>query len=250
MIELKSPSQIDGIRKASRILVDILAGLRKMVKPGIATSSLDEWARKQIIGANARCAFLGYKGFPKSICTSVNEEIVHGIPGERILKEGDIISIDAGVELDGYFSDAAVTVAVGQTASQAVKLIDVTRKALSKGIEHAAIGCRVSDISCAIEECAKENGFAVIREFVGHGIGLNLHEDPQIPNFGQHGMGVRLKEGMVLAIEPMICAGKPDMEVLSDGWTAVTRDRSLSGHFEHTVAITGHGPEILTEGIE
>jgi len=250
MIELKSPSQLNGIRKASRILVDILAGLRKMVKPGIATSSLDEWARKQIIAANARCAFLGYKGFPKSICTSVNEEIVHGIPGERILKEGDIISIDAGVELDGYFSDAAVTVAVGQITSQAVKLIDVTRKALSKAIELAAIGCRVSDISCAIEECAKENSFAVIREFVGHGIGLNLHEDPQIPNFGQRGMGVRLKEGMVLAIEPMISAGKPDMEVLSDGWTAVTRDRSLSAHFEHTVAITGHGPEILTEGIE
>jgi methionyl aminopeptidase len=249
MIELKSSGQLDGIRKSSRILVDVLAGIKNMVKPGVSTGSLDEWVRKQIIAANARCAFLGYKGFPKAICVSVNEEIVHGIPGERILREGDIASIDIGVEHNGYFSDAAITVAVGRASDKADKLVDVTRKALSEAIECAVLGARISDISCAIEECAKKNNFSVIREFVGHGIGLNLHEDPQIPNFGQPGMGVRLKEGMVLAIEPMICAGKPDIEILSDGWTAVTMDRSLSAHFEHTIAITGQGPEILTDGI-
>lgn len=250
MIELKSSDQIKGIKKSSRVLVDVLSGIKKMIKPGVSTSSLDKWARKRIISANARCAFLGYKGFPMSICTSVNEEIVHGIPCQRVLKEGDIISIDAGVELDGYFSDAAITVAVGGITSEAANLIDVTRRALSEAIKECAVlGVRVSDISFVIEECAEKSGFSVIREFVGHGIGLNLHEDPQIPNFGQRGMGVRLKEGMVFAIEPMICAGKPDIEILSDGWTAVTRDRSLSAHFEHTIAITGQGPEVLTEGI-
>ena len=250
MIELKTSDQLNGIRKSSRVLVDVLSDIDKMVRPGVSTDSLDEWARKRIISANARCAFLGYKGFPRSICISVNEEIVHGIPGKRILKEGDIVSIDAGVELDGYFSDAAITIAVGRITDEAAKLIDVTRRALSEAVECAVLGARVSDISFAIEECAKKGGFSVIREFVGHGIGLNLHEDPQIPNFGQRGMGVRLKEGMVLAIEPMICAGKPDIEILSDGWTAVTRDRSLSAHFEHTIAITGQGPEVLTEGIQ
>jgi methionyl aminopeptidase len=249
MIELKSPVQIDGIKKSSRILVDVLKGIKAMVKPGISTGSLDEWARKKIISANARCAFLGYKGYPKSICVSVNEEIVHGIPGERILKEGDIASIDVGVECDGYFSDAAVTVPVGSTTDKAYKLIDATRKALSEAMQCAVLGARISDVSCAIEKCAKEYGFSVIREFVGHGVGLSLHEDPQIPNFGQPGMGVRLKEGMVLAIEPMVCAGRPGIEILPDGWTAVTMDRSLSAHFEHTIAITGQGTEILTEGI-
>jgi methionyl aminopeptidase len=249
MIELKSAAQLDCIRKSSRILVDVLNGLRRIVRPGISTDDLDKWAANRIKGANARCAFLGYKGYPKAICTSVNEEIVHGIPGNRILKEGDIVSIDAGVELEGYFSDAAITVGVGQITDKASKLIDTTKEALSRSIEQAVLGKRISDISCAIEECAKESKFSVIREFVGHGIGLNLHEDPQIPNFGQPGMGVRLKEGMVLAIEPMISAGRPDIEILSDGWTAVTRDRSLSAHFEHTIAITGQGPEVMTEGI-
>jgi methionyl aminopeptidase len=249
MIELKSPSQVEGIRKSSRILSGVLKGLGSMAVPGITTGSLDEWARKRIIAANAHCAFLGYKGFPKSICTSVNEEIVHGIPGQRILREGDILSIDAGVELDGYFSDAAITVAIGRVSDQASRLIDVTKEALSKAIEHANHGGRLSDISCAVEEYVKGNGFTIIREFVGHGIGLSLHEDPQIPNFGQQGMGIRLKEGMVFAIEPMTSAGMPAIEMLSDGWTAVTKDRSISAHFEHTIAITGSGPEILTYGI-
>ncbi|MDD5504492.1 MAG: type I methionyl aminopeptidase [Candidatus Omnitrophica bacterium] len=250
MIELKSPSQLEGIKNASRLLVDVLTGLKKMVVPGIITEQLDNWARKKILDSGADCAFLGYKGFPKTICTSVNEQIVHGIPGKRILKNGDIISIDVGVRLDGYFSDAAVTVAVGNIANMAARLIEVTRKALLDAIGYAVCGGRLSDISCAVERCAVDNGLNVVREFVGHGIGLNLHEDPPVPNFGRSGAGVRLKEGMVLAIEPMINAGGPGVEILDDGWTAVTQDGSLSAHFEHTVAITKNGPEVFTEGIE
>jgi methionyl aminopeptidase len=249
MIELKSLEQLDKLRAASKILVDVLNNTRTMVEPGITTNRLDDAARSQILEAGAHCAFLGYKGFPKTLCTSVNEEIVHGIPGDRVLKQGDIISIDAGVELNGYFSDAAITVGVGKISNQASMLISVTRQALYDAIDKAVLGNRVSDISCAIQECAEKHKFSVIKEFVGHGIGMNLHEDPQIPNFGQRGMGVRLKQGMVLAIEPMIAAGRSDMEVLPDGWTAVTRDRSLTAHFEHTVAITSRGTEIFTDGI-
>jgi methionyl aminopeptidase len=249
MIVLKSPEQLGKIRAASKVLVDVIKSLKNLVEPGITTGILDDAARKKILSQGARCAFLGYKGFPKAICASVDEEIVHGIPGDRMLSQGNILSIDVGVELDGCFSDAAVTVGVGKISDQASALIKVTREALYKAIDKAISGCRISDVSCAIQEHAEKNKFSVIREFVGHGIGLELHEDPQIPNFGQYGMGVRLKQGMVLAIEPMIAAGRPDIELLSDGWTAVTKDKSLSAHFEHTIAITEKGTEIFTEGI-
>jgi methionyl aminopeptidase len=249
MIELKSSVQIDEIRRASIILKDTLNILKKMVSPGISTDALDNAAREKILSSDAKCAFLGYKGYPKSICVSINEEIVHGIPGARILKEGDIVSIDVGVEYNGFFSDAAVTVPVGSISVVAKKLIDTTRQALYKAIDKAVPGNRISDISCAVEETAVKNGFNVVREFVGHGVGIQLHEDPQIPNFGQPGMGIKLKEGMVLAIEPMVTAGRHGIEILSDGWTAVTKDKSLSAHFEHTIAISQNGTEILTEGI-
>jgi methionyl aminopeptidase len=249
MIVLKSPEQLDKIRAASKVLVDVINILKNLVEPGITTGILDDAARKQILSRGARCAFLGYKGFPKAICASIDGEIVHGIPNDRVLSQGNILSIDVGVELDGCFSDAAITVGIGNISDKASALIKVTREALYKAIDKAVSGHRISDISCAIQEHVEKNNFSVIREFVGHGIGLELHEDPQIPNFGQYGMGVRLKQGMVLAIEPMVAAGKPDIEVLSDGWTAVTKDRSLSAHFEHTIAITEKGTEIFTEGI-
>ena len=249
MIELKSKTQLESMRKSAEILVRVLNSIKEKAVPGVKTNFLDGIARDTILSAGAKCAFLGYKGYPKTICTSVNEEIVHGIPGERVLKDGDIVSIDAGVELDGYFSDAAITVAIGNIDKNTQKLIDVTREALYKAIDVAMIGARISDISCAIQEHAESNKFSVIREFVGHGIGVCLHEDPQIPNFGQRGMGVRLKEGMVLAIEPMVSAGKWEAAISEDGWTAVTKDKSLTAHFEHTVAITGEGPVIMTDGI-
>jgi len=249
MIELKSQDQIENIRKASKILVDVLNLLKAHISDGIETKELDSIAYEEIKLRGAQPAFLGYRGFPSSICVSINEEIVHGIPSSRELEAGDIASIDIGVELDGFFSDAAVTVAVGEVGEDKQRLIDATRDSLYKGIEKAMPGFRVSDISYSIQEYVEKNNFSVIKEFVGHGIGLSLHEDPQIPNFGQGGMGARIKEGMVLAIEPMISAGNWESEILEDGWTAVTRDRSLAAHFEHTVAITAEGAQILTEGI-
>ncbi len=249
MIEIKSSEQIGKMRQASEILVGAFAEIKPYIKPGITTKQLDDIARKRITSSGARCAFLGYKGFPKSICTSINEEIVHGIPSDRVLKEKDILSIDVGVEYKGYFSDAAITIAVGRIGPKITKLIEITKDALYKAIDRVKLGGRISDISCVIQEHVEKNKFSVIRDFVGHGIGANLHEDPQIPNFGQPGMGVRLKEGMVLAIEPMVSYGKPEIEILDDGWTAVTLDRSFTAHFEHTVAITTQGPEILTDGI-
>jgi methionyl aminopeptidase len=249
MIEIKSFEQIGLMRQAAEILKDVIAEIKPYIKPGITTKQLDDMARKRIISSGAKCAFLGYKGFPKSICTSVNEEIVHGIPGDRVLKEKDILSLDVGVEYKGYFSDAAITIAVGRVDPEITRLIEITKDALYKAIDTAKLGARISDISHAVQERVEKNKFSVIRDFVGHGIGANLHEDPQIPNFGQPGMGVRLKEGMVLAIEPMVSYGKPEIEILSDGWTAVTLDKSFTAHFEHTVAITTQGPEILTDGI-
>jgi len=249
MIELKSKAQLESIKESSEILVEVLNSVKERAVPGVKTKLLDDVARDMILSAHAKCAFLGYKGYPKSICTSINEEIVHGIPGERVLKDGDIVSIDVGVELGGYFSDAAITVAIGSIDKDTQRLIDVTKEALYKAIDVANIGARISDISCAIQDHAESNKFSVIREFVGHGIGLSLHEDPQIPNFGQRGMGARLKEGMVLAIEPMVSAGKWEAAIAEDGWTAFTKDKSLTAHFEHTVAITGEGPVIMTDGI-
>lgn len=249
MIELKSFDQIEKMRQAAGILKDVVAQIKLCIRSGVTTNDLDDIANKAIISAGAKCAFLGYKGFPKSICTSLNEEIVHGIPSDRTLREKDILSIDVGVEYEGYFSDAAITLAIGKVAPEVAKLIEITKEALYKAIDSAQLGARVSDVSCAVQDHVEKNKFSIIRDFVGHGIGANLHEDPQIPNFGQPGMGVRLKEGMVLAIEPMVSAGNPEIEILEDRWTAVTRDRSLTAHFEHTVAITTHGPEILTDGI-
>jgi methionyl aminopeptidase len=249
MIELKTSEQLDKMRKAARILVDAVRDVKTRVEPGITTNTLDQVVKERIISSGARCAFLGYKGFPKTICASVNEEIVHGIPSERVLRQGDIISIDVGVECDGYFSDAAVTIAVGDISKDALALMNVTKEALYEAINKTVSGNRISDLSCAIQEHVEKNGFSIIREFVGHGIGANLHEDPHIPNFGQSGMGVRLQKGMVFAIEPMVAMGKPDMEILEDNWTAVTKDRSLTAHYEHTVAVTDQGAEILTDGI-
>jgi methionyl aminopeptidase len=249
MIELKSHGQIDKIKKASDIVVKALKRLKQEAGPGIKTKVFDKIAKDMIEAEGAKPAFLGYRGFPKSICTSVNEEIVHGIPGERTLREGDILSIDVGVELEGYFSDAAVTIPIGRVDDNITRLIEVTREALYKAIDSTRTGNRISDISCTIQEHAESNGFTVIREFVGHGVGSQLHEDPQIPNFGERGIGPRIKEGMVFAIEPMISMGRWETDILDDGWTVVTKDRSITAHFEHTVAVLADGPEVLTEGI-
>lgn len=247
MISFKSGEEIEKIHKAGIILAKALKLVSETATPGITTAQLDETAAKFIKGEGAKCAFLGYRGFPANICTSINEEVVHGIPGKRKLKEGDIIGLDIGVELDGFFADAAVTKGVGKISSQAQKLIKTTRDALYKAIDVAIVGNRLSDISSAIEQEAKLNGFSVVRELVGHGIGSSIHEDPQVPNFGLPHMGPMLKPGMVLAIEPMVNMGAYPVEMLNDGWTYVAKDKSLSAHFEHTVAITDEGPKILTE---
>lgn len=247
MITLRSRAEAEKIEAACRIVVDTLEFLEGKIKAGITTRELDDLAVQHIKETGAISAFKGYKGFPASICTSVNETVVHGIPGKRILKEGDIIAIDVGVKLNGYFGDAAMTFPVGDIADEAKKLLEVTEESLYKGIENARSGKRLYDISSAVQRHVEDNGFSVVREFVGHGIGTRMHEDPQIPNFGVAGTGPRLKAGMVLAIEPMVNIGTYRVEVLEDGWTAVTKDRKFSAHFEHTVFIGENGPEILTK---
>lgn len=248
MIILKSHQEIEKIRQACLIAADVLQGVRDLVRPGVTTMELDEFAERLIRQAGARPAFKGYRGYPRTICTSVNDQIVHGIPSRGVtLKDGDIISIDVGTILDGYFGDAAVTIPVGQVAADADSLIRTTEESLLRGIGAAEVGNRLYDISYAIQSCAEAKGFSVVRDFVGHGIGRDLHEDPQVPNFGARGQGPRLRAGMVLAIEPMINAGGSATVVREDGWTAVTADGSLSAHFEHTVAITDAGPQILTK---
>ncbi len=236
------------MRRSGRIVREVLDALAGMVAPGVSTMDLERAAEKMIRERGARPAFKGYLEYPCVLCTSVNQEIVHGIPSDRRkLKSGDIVSIDCGVDLDGYFGDAAVTVAVGdQVSPEAQKLLDVTRASLYRGIEKVRIGNTVGDVGAAVQELVEANGFSVVREFVGHGIGTRLHEDPQVPNFGTPGHGVRLREGMVLAIEPMVNAGRPGARVLEDNWTAVTEDGSISAHFEHCVAVTRNGPLILT----
>ena len=246
MIILKSNREIDLMREAGRIVALALEKMRTSVKPGITTADLDRIAEEVITGNGARPLFKGYGGFPASICTSVNEEVVHGIPSLRLLNSGDIISIDIGAEKNGYCGDAAVTLPVGEVSKEALKLLQVTKTALEKGIEKACPGNRLSDISHAVQNYAESHGFSVVREYVGHGIGTKMHEDPKVPNFGPSGRGPRLETGMVLAIEPMVNQGTYQVEVLQDGWTVVTRDRKLSAHFEHTVAVTDNGPEILT----
>ncbi len=247
MIELKSPSQLDMMREAGRIVGEVLEMLREAVRPGMTTAELDEMARLKILEGGGKAAFKGYRGFPGNICTSVNEEVVHGIPSRRRLKEGDIVGLDVGAVFEGYFSDAAITVAVGSISSEAADLVAVTQKALMNGISHARPGNHLSDISHAVQQTVESNGYSVVRDFVGHGIGTELHEPPQIPNYGKPGFGPLLKEGMVLAIEPMVNQGEAAVEILEDEWTAVTKDRKLSAHFEHTVAVTESGPEILTQ---
>jgi methionyl aminopeptidase len=246
MIPLKSESDLLMLRKSGKILFKMLKIIGESIVPGISTKEINLLAEELARKHNVLPAFKGYQGFPASICTSINEEIVHGIPGERIIKEADIVSIDLGVNYEGYFSDAAITVAVGKIDSRVKKLIEVTKKALSIGINQACPDNHLSDISYSIQNYVEKNGFSVVRQFVGHGIGRNLHEEPEIPNFGRPKEGPVLKAGMVFAIEPMVNMGTWEAEILGNGWTAVTKDRLPSAHFEHTIAITEGRAEILT----
>ncbi len=246
MIVLRSEEEVALIRKAGKILAATLGKLERCVKPGIRTEELDGIARKEIMRQSGYPAFKGYKGYPANICTSVNEAVVHGIPSDRKLKEGDIVSIDIGVRFKDYFADAAVTIGVGAISDAARRLIDVTKEALYIGIDTALPGRRISDISSSIQRHVESNNFSVVRALVGHGIGTRIHEEPEIPNYGKPGSGPRLEPGMVLAIEPMVNAGTFEVEVLEDGWTTVTKDRRLSAHFEHTVVIREDKAEILT----
>jgi len=246
MIPLKSKEEIELMREAGRILCGIMQKIKSSIKAGVSTLEIDRLTEELIRKEGASAAFKGYKGFPSSICVSVNEEIVHGIPGERRLKEGDIVGLDLGINHRGYFSDIAVTVPIGRIDSQHKKLIDVTREALREGIKQARIDNKLYDISHAIQSHVEKYGFSVVRQFVGHGIGKALHEEPEIPNFGMPHGGPLLREGMVFAIEPMVNMGSWESEITDNGWTAVTKDRLYSAHFEHTVAITACGPKILT----
>jgi len=247
MIYLKSKEEIELMRQSGRLVALILSQLNKMIIPGVPTLELDSWAEDFIHRHGATPAFKGYRGYPNTICASVNHQVVHTIPSMERLKEGDIISIDVGVNLNGYCGDAAATFPVGIVSPEAIKLMQVTQQCLYKGIEQALAGNRIGDISYAVQAMAEANGFSVVREYTGHGIGRNMHEEPQVPHFGLPHTGPRLREGMVLAIEPMINAGGYQVEALADGWTVITKDRSLSAQFEHTVAITAEGPDILSK---
>jgi methionyl aminopeptidase len=246
MIIFKSASEIEAMRQSSRIVAAVLGELEPLIRPGLRTRDLDLYAEKRTRELGAVPAFKGYRGYPSSVCVSVNEEIIHGIPSGRILQEGDIVSLDFGVLFEGFYSDSALTVPVGRSSPEAEKLIAAAERSFYKGLEQMREGRRLSDVSAAIQESVESEGFSVIRQFVGHGIGRGLHEEPQVPNFGTPGRGPKIRTGMTLAIEPMIAAGGPEVEVLEDGWTAVTRDRRLAAHFEHTVAMTETGPEILS----
>jgi methionyl aminopeptidase len=246
MILLKSSQELAKMEVANRIVAEILVGVKERVQPGIETRELDELAEEMCRQHKVAPAFKGYRGYPRSICVSVNEEIVHGIPGARRLKVGDLVSLDFGVKYQGYYGDAAVTVAVGEVDPQARKLMETTETALYAGISQAKVGRRLTDISHAVQGVVEGAKFGVIREFVGHGIGRSLHEDPQIPNFGPPGRGPLLQAGMTLAIEPMTSMGAWQVRILEDGWTAVTQDGSYAAHFEHTVAVTENGPLILS----
>jgi methionyl aminopeptidase len=247
MIELKSPSQLDLMRQAGAIVGEILDVLRDAVKPGMTTQDLDAMALEIMQKRKSKPAFKGYRGFPAHICTSVNEEVVHGIPSpKRKLKDGDIVGIDVGVIVEGYYGDGAVTAPVGTISREAQHLIEVTERSLMDGIAMATPEHRLSDISNAVQRTVESAGYSVVREFVGHGIGTQLHELPQIPNYGKPGFGPKLKPGMVLAIEPMVNQGGCEIRILEDGWTAVTKDGKLAAHFEHTIAVTESDPEILT----
>ncbi len=247
MIEIKTEREIAIIEEAGRVVKLVLEEIEKAARPGVTTESLDKRAERLIRDFKARPAFKGYRGFPKSICASINEQVVHGIPGKRTLEAGDILSIDAGVMKKGYFADAAITVEIGDSVPEKAKdLIKATRGSLEAGIKEAVEGNRLFDISHAVQKYVEDRGYSIVRDFVGHGIGKKLHEDPEIPNFGKPGTGARLRKGMVLAIEPMVNEGSYEIEILEDKWTAVTRDRKLSAHFEHTICVTSGAPKILT----
>jgi methionyl aminopeptidase len=251
MIKLKSREEIDRMRAASAVVAEVLAVLRERVKPGVSTAELDTLAEQLTRRRGAVPAFKGYevggRVFPASVCISINDEVVHGIPSvDRVLHDGDIVGLDFGVSLEGYYGDAAATVPVGRVSDEAERLMSTTAAALQAGIEAARAGAHVGDISGAIQDVAEAGGYSLVREFVGHGIGRRLHEEPQVPNYRTGARGMRLKEGLVLAIEPMVNAGGPEVYVKDDGWTAATRDGRLSAHFEHSVAVTANGPYILT----
>jgi methionyl aminopeptidase len=246
-MNLKRPDEIDSIREANRIVACILRQLENLVGPGVTTGELDRFVAEQIRSQGAEPAFLGYRGYPASACISINEQVVHGIPGPRRIRDGDIVSVDIGSVYQGYYGDAAHTYAVGKVSHKALKLLRVTEEALYKGIEAARVGKRLYDISRAIQGWVEKNGFSVVREFVGHGIGRSLHEDPQVPNYvPKSPINPLLEAGVVLALEPMVNAGGYHVKVMPDGWTAVTTDGSLSAHFEHTILITDNGPDILS----
>jgi methionyl aminopeptidase len=246
MITFKSATELEAMRQSSRIVAAVLGELEPLIRQGLRTRDLDLYAEKRTRELGAVPAFKGYRGYPASVCVSVNEEIIHGIPSGRILQEGDIVSLDFGVLYEGFYSDSALTVPVGRVSPEAEKLIAAAERSFAKGLDEMREGRRLSDISAAIQAEVESEGFSVIRQFVGHGIGRALHEEPQVPNFGAPGRGPKIRPGMTLAIEPMIAAGGYEVEILEDGWTAVTRDRSLAAHFEHTVALTEDGPEILS----
>lgn len=246
MITCRSAEEIETLARVNALVAQVLAELMRVVEPGVSTLDLDQLAERRLREAGALPAFKGYHGYPATICASVNEQVVHGIPNARPLTSGDIVSVDMGAKLDGFFGDSAVTVPVGTITAQAQRLLDVTSASLDRALSAVKPGNRVQDIGAAVQQHVEAHGFSVVREFVGHGIGTALHEEPQIPNYGTPGRGARLAEGMVLAIEPMVNAGKPAVKVLGDGWTAVTKDGSLSAHFEHTVVVTAAGCRILT----
>ncbi|ADV83970.1 type I methionyl aminopeptidase [Terriglobus saanensis] len=246
-IAIKTPQEIQKMRRSGEVLSQVHEAVRQAVKPGVSTMDLEKIAERKIAELGGKPAFKGYMDYPACLCTSVNNEVIHGIPSaSKQLKDGDIVSVDCGVILDGYYSDAAVTHAVGKTSAATRKLLEVTKQSLEQAIQEVKVGQTLGDIGAAVQEFCEAEGFGVVREFVGHGIGKKMHEDPQVPNYGKRGKGTKLRAGMVLAIEPMINAGRPEVKVLGDGWTAVTVDGSWSAHFEHTVAVTEDGPLVLT----
>jgi methionyl aminopeptidase len=247
-VVLKSSKEIEKMRRAGQVVREVLELVRAEVKPGATTLDLERAAENRLKELGVKAAFKGYHGFPCVLCTSVNSEVVHGIPSaNRVLKEGDIVSVDFGAVVDGYFGDAAITVPVGAINPDAARLLAVTEQSLHAGIAAVKPGATLGDVGAAVQGVVEAGGFSVVRDFVGHGIGIHMHEDPQVPNFGERGRGMKLKAGMVIAIEPMVNAGKPDVQVLGDGWTAVAADGSMSAHFEHTVAVTATGARVLTD---
>jgi len=246
MITCRAPKEIEKLRRSGHVVRQVLEETREKARPGVATLELERFVEKRLAQLGAQPASKGYRGYPWCLCVSVNNEIVHGMPSNRKLREGDIVGLDLGVIVDGYYGDSAMTVPVGQIPERAQKLLRVTEEALEIGIQEARVGKRVGDISAAVQQYVEKNGFSVVREFVGHGIGREYHEEPQVPNFGQPGHGPVLKEGMVFTIEPMVNAGSAALRVLDDNWTAVTQDGEPSAHFEHMVAVTRNGPDVLT----